>query len=99
MSRAVVLAKPITVGDIETAILDLREPTVDDVADLGYPFLVMQTDNGTAVQIQARVVLKYVSRLAAVPPSSLKGLALSDLSELNTVVMGFFGDAAETSLS
>jgi len=42
-------------------------------------------------------VLKYASRLAGVPPSSLKGLTLGDLSELNTVVMSFFGDAAETS--
>lgn len=91
------LSKPITVAGVEQSTIELREPTVDDVAEIGYPFLIVQTDNGTAFQLQPKAVLKYAARLAAVPPSSLKTLSLGDLSELQTAVMGFFGDGAEAS--
>ncbi|MFA6076353.1 MAG: phage tail assembly protein [Negativicutes bacterium] len=87
------LSKPLNSGETE---LDLREPTVDDVGDIGYPFLMITTDNGTAIQLQPKVVLKYASRLGNVPPSSLKTLSLGDLSKLQEVVMGFFGDEAGT---
>lgn len=90
------LSKAITVGDTELKELVLREPTVDDVAEIGYPFLMITTDNGTAIQLQPKVVLKYAAKLAAVPPSSLKTLALSDLSSLQEAIMGFFGDEAVT---
>jgi hypothetical protein len=93
MSVIVTLSKPLG----ETTELELREPTVDDVADIGYPFLVINSDNGTAIQLQPKVVLKYTSRLAGVPPSTLKALSLSDLSKLQEAVMGFFGDEAATS--
>ena len=92
------LSKPITIGDVEQLNLDLRLPTVEDVSDIGYPFLVVTTDNGTAIQLQPKVVLKYAATLGGVPPSSLKGLSLGDLSKLQTAVMGFFGDEAETPL-
>ena len=87
------LSKPLATGETE---LDLREPTVDDVGDLGYPFVMDINDGGTSLRLQPKVVLKYVSRLAAVPPSSLKTLSLGDLSKLQEVVMGFFGDEAAT---
>ena len=40
------LSKPITIGDVEQLNLELRLPTVEDVADIGYPFLVVTTKNG-----------------------------------------------------
>ena len=91
------LSKPITVDGSDQLNLELRLPTVDDVAEIGYPFLVLQNDLGTAIQLQPKVVLKYAARLASVPPSSLKTLSLSDLSELQAAVMSFFGDGAGTS--
>jgi len=96
MSITVKLSKAITVAGEQVSELELREPTVDDVSDLGYPFLLLQSDNGTAVDMRPKTVLKYVSRLAAVPPSSLKKLTLADLSTLQTEIMGFFGEEAET---
>ena len=93
------LSKPIKHGETEITELDLREPTVEDVGDIGYPFLVIAQDNGTAIQLQPKAILKYASRLAGIPPSCFKTLALSDLSELQAVIMGFFGDAAGTSTS
>lgn len=91
------LSKQITVGGVDQDSIELREPTIDDVVEIGYPFLIVQTDNGSAIQLQPKAVIKYASRLAGIPPSALKTLSLSDLSELQTAVMGFFGDEAETS--
>jgi len=88
------LSKPITVGDTQLTELDLKMPTVDDVAEIGYPFLMIQNDNGTAIQLQPKVVLKYASKLGGVPPSSLKSISMTDLTNLQTAVMGFFGDEA-----
>jgi hypothetical protein len=91
------LSKPITVAGEPVSELELREPTVEDVTDIGYPFLMIVGDGGTAIQLQPKTVLKYASRLAGVPPSSLKTLSLGDLGNLQTVVMGFFGEEAATS--
>jgi hypothetical protein len=90
------LSKPITVAGEPVTELDLREPTVEDVTDIGYPFSMIPTDNGTEIKLDVKAVLKYASRLAGVPPSSLKTISLGDLSNLQTMVMGFFGDEAET---
>ena len=88
------LSKPLATGETE---LELREPTVDDVGDLGYPFVMDINDGGgTSLRLQPKVILKYASRLAAVPPSRLKTITLGDLSTIQEAVMGFFGDGAET---
>jgi hypothetical protein len=93
------LSKPIMIDGLEQVNLDFRLPTIDDVVEIGYPFLIVQTDNGFGVQLQPKVVMKYASRLAGVPPSALRGLSLGDLSELQAAIMGFFGDEAGTSQS
>ena len=87
---SVELSKPITVGDDEIKVLDLREPTVNDITELGYPFLIK--DGGVA--IQASVIMAYIVRLSANPPSALKTISVSDFGKLQTAIMGFFGDEA-----
>ena len=99
MSVIVKLSKPLLVGDVEITELELREATVDDVAELGYPFAIVEVDGATEIKVSPKIVLKYTARLAAVPPSTLKGLAIKDLFTLQNTVMGFFGDEAATSLS
>ena len=91
------LSKPITVGGELLTEITLRDPTVDDVANIGYPFLLDISDGGTSIRLQPKVILKYASALAGVPPSSLKAISLGDLSSLQEAVMNFFGDAAGTS--
>lgn len=97
MSIKVPLSKPITVGDAEIKELELREPGVEDVIELGYPYLMIIGDGETKMEMRPKVVVKYVSKLAAIPPSSIKKLTIADLSKLNGVVMDFFGAEAETS--
>lgn len=89
------LKNPIIVGEETITELNLREPTVADVADLGYPYLVVTGDVGTGMQLLPKVALKYISRLAVVPPSALNSLTISELSELQGFVMGFFWGGAD----
>jgi hypothetical protein len=52
---------------------------------------MVQTDSGTAIQLQPKVVIKYAARLSGMPPSTFKTMSLADLSNLQGAVMGFFG--------
>jgi hypothetical protein len=80
-------------GDTEIAELELREMTGKDIIDVGFPYLI-GVDGGGELKIQASVIVKYVSRLAAVPPSVVEKLSPSDITGLTGVVMGFFGQSA-----
>jgi hypothetical protein len=90
------LSRFLSHGDDEITALSLRQPTVEDVADLGYPFSLIVDDGDTRMEVKAKTVLKYASRLAAVPPSVLKGMALADFMATQTEIMGFFGDMGAT---
>jgi len=98
-SVTVKLSKPLEHGDDDITELTLRPPTVDDLADIGYPFTVSTGDGDTGIEMKPKAILKYASRLAGVPPSVLKGMALSDFMKVQTEVMFFFGDLGETPLS
>lgn len=92
-SQKFTLIKPIKAHGEEITELTLREPDGDDVIELGYPYLVlMQAGDSVGVDIRARVVYSYVSRLAGIPLSSAKQIKLSDMAVLQGVVMGFFGE-------
>jgi hypothetical protein len=95
-NAAIKLSKPLEHGDDEIFELTLRPPTVDDLADIGYPFTVSTGDGDTSIELKPKAILKYASRLAGVPPSVLKGMALKDFMAVQTEIMGFFGDLAET---
>lgn len=95
MSATVKLSKPIQAHDQQVTELVLREPTVEDVMELGYPFLVVPNDaEGSGVELRPKVVAKYVVRLAQVPMSTVKAMTLGDLSACQAVVMDFFGGGA-----
>lgn len=94
MSVTVPLTKVITAHGKELTELVMREPTADDLMDLGYPFLVIAADGAkdeTKVELRPKVTGKYIVRLAAIPPSSVSQLAIVDLQAVQGVVMGFFG--------
>lgn len=88
------LSKPVMHGDNEIAELELREMTGKDIIELGFPYLII-AEGGGELKIQVSVIMKYVSRLAAVPPSVIEKLSPSDITGLTGVVMLFFGQSAE----
>lgn len=92
MSGVITLTRAITAHGEQLTELTLREPTTEDVMEVGHPFLIHATDSGDAkIEIRSKVIATYVSRLAGVPLSSVKTMALSDFSTAQAVVMGFFG--------
>lgn len=100
MTTVLKLSKPIMAHDEELTELKLREPTVEEVMDIGYPFIVlMQDGQDTAIDLRPKVVVRYISKLAGIPMSSAKSMSLSDLTEAQNEIMGFFGQeiAAQSS--
>lgn len=90
------LNKPITAHGEEINQLTLREPTGQEIFDIGFPYLiVIGDDDEQAMRIQVKTVGKYISKLAAIPPSAVGMLSPNDISQLAGVVLGFFGVQAE----
>ena len=91
---AIKLSRQITAHGEAVSDLVLREPTTEDVIELGLPTLIIPGADGqsTGVEIRQAVVARYISRLAAIPMGSVKALSLKDFSLCTAAVMGFFGE-------
>lgn len=88
----VTLTKPITAHGQEISGIELREPTGQEIIDIGFPYLIMPGDaDEPAIEIRTKVIGKYISKLGNIPPSSVGQLSGPDISALMGVVMGFFG--------
>ncbi|MGJ8619617.1 MAG: phage tail assembly protein [Methylophilaceae bacterium] len=91
------LSKPITNGEEEITEINLREPTGEDVQAIGFPYLILPADGDDhAIELRAKVVAKYISKLGQVPPSVVAKLSAADMNNLMGDVLGFFGMTPET---
>lgn len=91
MSTKIKLSKPITAHGQEVDEIELREPGVEDIGDMGYPFLVVQSDDDTqAIEMRPKVVQKYICVLAGLNMAAVKSMAISDFMACQRAVMGFF---------
>lgn len=91
----IILSKPITVHGEEVTELELREPTGEDVIALGFPYLIVLGDGDEqAIEMRPKVISRYASRLAGIPPSSLNKISPADFSVVTGAVIGFFGVVA-----
>lgn len=95
MSTAVKLSQPIVAHSEEVSELTFREPTTEDIIEIGLPTLIIPGADGqsTGVEIRQPVIARYVSRLAAIPMGSVKKLSVKDFSLCTAAVMGFFGES------
>ena len=84
MSKTYRLEKPIKYGDDELTELTIEEPNAGQIAELGYPFDMKSN-------IIPKVVLDYLTKLTALPPSTIKQLSARDFMQLSGVVVSFFG--------
>lgn len=73
--------------------LTFRPPTVEELMEVGLPHLIIPSADGHSVGVEVRqgVVGRYISKLAAIPMSSVKAMSLHDFSACTAVVMSFFG--------
>jgi len=87
------LSKPIKAHNEELSELQLREPIIEEVMEIGYPYLILMKDGQEAgIEIRPGVIVRYVSKLASIPMGSAKQMSLSDLTKAQAIVMGFFGE-------
>lgn len=86
------LKKALAAHGEELKALTLREPTGEDLMETGYPYLIVTGDSGSeGVELRPKIIGKWVSKLAGIPPSSVKKIGFADLQGLQGVIMGFFG--------
>lgn len=98
MIKELPLSKPIIAHGERVNVLELREPTYDEVEAIGIPFSYttsgeMKLDTGSS--------LKYLPILAGIPRSSASQLSLKDVFMASMTIVGFFtgSEAAKTSES
>lgn len=91
--KELVLTKPIVAANETLHVLEIREPTYDEVEQFGIPFSYNESGE---MKLDSRVTLKYIPVLAAIPRSSAAKLALKDVFMASMTIVGFFtGSEAE----
>lgn len=88
MTVTIELAKPVIAHGVEVQVLELQEPTGDDVIASGYPFMI--TEAGP-IPVAGNIA-KLAVRMASVPLSTIKALSGSDFNKLVGGVLSFFGE-------
>lgn len=88
------LVHPIKAHGEEVSELVFREPTGEEIMQIGSPQLLIPSADGESVgiEIRAKIIGQYIVRLAGVPLSSVKSMKLSDFNSCQGVIMGFFGN-------
>lgn len=81
------LSKPVKAHDEEIHVLELREPTYDEIEAVGFPFTV-SADGG--IRLDSAVSLKYIPLLAGIPRSSAAQMAKLDIFKACMLVLNFF---------
>ena len=94
MERIYKLTKAIKHGEEEITTITLREPSIDEILKIGYPYN-LDPESGAVVH-NPMVILKYLSALTALPPSTIKQLSISDFDALRWTVVGFFNKTPST---
>ncbi|BBV67553.1 MULTISPECIES: phage tail assembly protein [Enterobacteriaceae] len=85
--KEIILSKPITAHGEEVRVLELREPTYDEIESLGIPF--SYTASGE-MNLNTASALKYIPVLAGIPRSSAKQMTPGDVFSVGMAVIGFF---------
>lgn len=94
--KEMLLTKPIMAHNEKIHVLELREPTYDEIEKIGFPFTL--TVDG-AVKMDSTVVLKYIPLLASIPRSSATQLARLDIYKASMEILGFFTSSEDVKTS
>lgn len=81
------LSTPIQAHGEEVSVLELKDPTFEQIQKFGTPVSLDSNGNYT---INTQTAFKYIPELAGVPPSSIKTLGAYDLNNLCWAVWRFF---------
>ncbi|TNV14901.1 phage tail assembly protein [Buttiauxella sp. B2] len=87
------LKKPIMAHNEKVHVLELREPTFDEIERIGFPFTI---NTEGSVRPDSSVMLKYLPILAGIPRSSAADMALIDIFKASMMILSFFTSSTET---
>jgi hypothetical protein len=90
------LGKPVHVLTGMVSSFTLRDPTGKDMAEAGYPTRFDSVGNTT---IDARVMTRFIARLAGVPVTAVEEMSGADWNRCALEVMDFLGGGAAESSS
>ncbi|MBL5911226.1 phage tail assembly protein [Enterobacter asburiae] len=94
--KEMLLTKPIMAHNEKIHVLELREPTYEEIEKIGFPFDVSADG---ALKMDSSVTLKYIPLLASIPRSSASQMSLIDIFKVSMVVVSFFSGSAEEKTS
>ncbi|MBE5252917.1 phage tail assembly protein [Mixta tenebrionis] len=91
MTKELKLKEPIMAHNEKLHVLELREPSYDEIEAIGFPFTVSSEG---AIKIDSSVALKYIPLLAGIPRSSAAKLAKLDIFKASMLILNFFTQSA-----
>lgn len=94
--KELILSKPIVAANETLHVLEIREPTYDEVEQFGIPFSYNESGE---MKLDSRVTLKYIPVLAAIPRSSAAKMTLKDVFMASMTIVGFFTVSEEAGSS
>ncbi|MCK7163645.1 phage tail assembly protein [Enterobacter cloacae] len=96
MTKELALKKPILAHNEKLHVLELREPTYDEIEAIGFPFTV--SGDGT-IKLDSSVALKYIPVLAGIPRSSAAQMAKLDIFKTCMQILSFFTQSETEQIS
>lgn len=81
------LKKPIMAHDENLHVLEIREPTYDEIEAIGFPFTLSGDGD---MKLDSRAALKYIPVLAGIPRSAASAMSKLDIFKACMIVLSFF---------
>lgn len=93
------LDNPIFRGSEEIKEISLREPNIEDIEKLGFPYTITELDDTVPV-FNGKAVTKWIVQLTGLPPSTVKKMSAHDYDTIRWKLLGFFlfGSQKETQM-
>jgi hypothetical protein len=89
MGVTINLSSPITAHGEEVTELTLQEPTGKHIREIGsIPFGI---DSSGDIKLDAKSIAQYISKLCAIPMSSVDAINPGDFFEISWLIVGMFG--------
>lgn len=84
------LRKKVVANGEEVMEIVFREPTAADIERIGNPVLVGMYENVPKIHFDSAIMTQMMSRLAAVPPSTIRGMHPKDWNNGAWLLANFF---------
>ncbi|BAN97992.1 hypothetical protein E05_32260 [Plautia stali symbiont] len=94
--KSIALSKPIQVHNNKVTVLEIQEPTFDQVEKYGIPFSYSERGD---MRLDTRSALSYLPELAGIPRSSAQQMALHDVFLASMTIVSFFTGAQSLAVS